>query len=516
MNNMKSYITRAFLLLLMFPFIVKANYITIQNASVTGATTTTAQIQYDMFWENSWRDAINWDAAWVFVKYNTGSGWMHATLSNTGHVAGVSTPTPTITVSPDFKGAFIYRSSISSGNYNITGQQLRWNFQADGLNQTQATTAQVRIFGIEMVYIPTETFAIGDGNGLNESPNALWGGADNFAYAVSATLSPLISADGLMVNSTGAATSIRIHGTQGVDEDGDGIIDNPDFPLGFTHFYTMKYEVSQGQYAEFLNTLTSAQATARYYPTLQQRYTISVSGGIYSAGRPDRANNYMSWVDGCAYADWACLRPMTELEYEKFCRGPIAPILSERPWGSTSGLTQLASTNPSFTTAENGMEVPNTTGVAQHGISGNITGGDLGQGPVRVGLTARSTTVRTQSASTYYGVMNAGDNVLENYISIGNVSGRSYRGHHGDGMVFSTQGVANVDYWPGINGNSNANVANTVFNNTTGVTSGNGFILKSESACVYNCNYTLSGRGNGPGSTSRNYYMGARFGRTAP
>jgi hypothetical protein len=517
MNNMKSYITRAFLLLLMFPFVVKANYITIQNASVTGATTTTAQIQYDMFWENSWRDAINWDAAWVFVKYNTGSGWMHATLSNTGHTAGVSTPTSTITVSPDFKGAFIYRSSISSGNYNITGQQLRWNFQADGLNQTQATTAQVRIFGIEMVYIPTETFAIGDGNGLTESTNALWGGANNFAYAVSPTLSPLISADGLMVNSTGAATSIRIHGTQGLDEDGDGNIDNPSFPLGYNHFYTMKYEVSQGQYAEFLNTLTTAQATARYHPTLQDRYTISVSGGVYSAGRPDRANNYMSWVDGCAYADWACLRPMTELEYEKLCRGPVAPLLNERPWGTTSNGTFLSSTNPAFTVPENGMEVPANTAVFAHRTSGIINGGDGATGPVRVGIFARgTTTTRATSGATYYGVMNAGDNLLEYYISIGNVSGRSFRGHHGDGMVFSTIGVANVDYWPGINGNTNANVANTLFNNTTGVTGGNGLLSKSEGGCVYNCEYPVSVRVNAPSSTSRQLHFGHRLGRTAP
>jgi len=513
---MKRIISHAFLFLLALPFVVEANYITIQNASVTGATTTTAQIQYDMFWENSWRDAINWDAAWVFVKYNTGSGWMHATLSNTGHAAGTATPSPTITISPDFKGAFIYRSGISSGVYTITAQQLRWNFQADGLNQTQATTAQVRIFGIEMVYIPTGTFALGDGNGLSESSDALWGGANNFAYAVSATLSPLISSDNFMFNSTGAATSIRIHGTQGLDEDGNGTIDNPDYPIGFNHFYTMKYEISQGQYAEFLNTLTTSQATARYHPTLQNRYTISVSGGIYSAGRPDRACAYISWSDGCAYADWACLRPMTELEYEKMCRGSIAPVLQEYAWGNTSN--SWITDNPTFTMAENGTEVPANTTRNSHYIGATINGGDGSQGPVRVGVTGRSASSRVQSGASFYGVMNLSDNAIEFYVTIGNVSGRSFRGHHGNGLLFGTTGAADVDYWPGINGNNNVNAVNTVFSNSTGVTQSAGTMPKSDAGCYNYCSarYVSQRQNINVGGTSRQFTNGNRFGRTAP
>lgn len=513
-------------LLLLFSLVLGrglyANYITIQNASVTGATTTTAQIQYDMFWENSWRDAINWDAAWVFVKYNTGSGWNHCTLSATGHVSGTATPTPTINVPADNKGAFIFRSSISSGTYSITGQQLRWNFQADGLNQTQATTAQIRIFGIEMVYIPTGTFALGDGNGLTESGNSLWAGADNYAYGVSANMSPLMSADAAMINSTGAATSIRIHGTQGLDENGDMVIDNPSFPLGFMHFYSMKYEISQGQYAEFLNTLTTAQATARYYPTLQNRYTISVSSNVYSAGRPDRACNFLSWVDGCSYADWACLRPMTELEYEKLCRGPLAPVLNERAWGTT-GTSYLHSDNPAFNiTAENGTEQPANTSRYSHYPASNINGGDGNMGPVRSGIFARSTSnsrVGTNgSGATYYGVMDAGDNLIELYVTIGHVNGRSFRGHHGDGIVFGTGGEANVDYWPGINGNTNVNTPNLVFGGSTGVTNCGWMIHKGDVGCAYACQaYYVSQRGTAfPGGTSRQNIFGFRCGRTAP
>ncbi len=43
-------------------------------------------VQFDIGWEFSWRDAENWDAIWVFVKYKLSGGddWAHATLSTTG------------------------------------------------------------------------------------------------------------------------------------------------------------------------------------------------------------------------------------------------------------------------------------------------------------------------------------------------------------------------------------------------------------------------------------------------
>jgi len=507
-----------FLLLILWSGIgqVKANYITIQNATVTGATSTTAQVQYDIFWENSWRDAENWDAAWVFVKYNTGSGWNHATLSSSGHVVGTSTPSATINVSSDFRGAFIYRSSVSSGTFTVTGQQLQWNFNANGLTQTQATTAQVRIYGIEMVYIPTGTYALGDGNGTTESTNSIWAGANNYAYAVSGNLSPLLSADALMHNGSGAMTSIRIHGTQGVDNDANGTIDNPDFPLGFLHFYIMKYEISQGQYAEFLNTLTTAQATARFYTTQQNRYTISVSGGVYSASRPDRACNFIDWIDGCAYTDWACLRPLTECEYEKACRGSRAPLLNEYPNGTTSH-NYIHNDNPAFTSnmAENGTETAAGTTRNAHRTVSALNGGDGGTGPVRVGIFGRSVSSRTNSGASYYGVMDMGSNLAEYYVTLGNVNGRSYTGVHGDGALFSTSGVANVNFWPGINGNSNNNTANTSFGGSTGVTSESGIMLKSDPCAFVDCETRVSQR-FGFGSYGRGPYLGFRSGRTAP
>ena len=48
------------------------------------------------------------------------------------------------------------------------------------------------------------------------------------------------------------------------------------------------------------------------------------------------AMNNLSWADLAAYLDWAALRPMTELEFEKVCRGTMPRVAGEYPWGDTT------------------------------------------------------------------------------------------------------------------------------------------------------------------------------------
>ena len=47
-----------------------ANDVVVSNSTVTGqdALNHTAFVQFDITWENSFRDVINHDACWVFVK----------------------------------------------------------------------------------------------------------------------------------------------------------------------------------------------------------------------------------------------------------------------------------------------------------------------------------------------------------------------------------------------------------------------------------------------------------------
>ena len=61
----------------------RANNLQITNVTVKPRDTTTAWVQFDISWENSWRHAnINHDAAWVFFKVlpDGRSAWEHVTL----------------------------------------------------------------------------------------------------------------------------------------------------------------------------------------------------------------------------------------------------------------------------------------------------------------------------------------------------------------------------------------------------------------------------------------------------
>jgi formylglycine-generating enzyme required for sulfatase activity len=522
------------ILLCTLGLLVNANNLNITNVSLTGATSTTIQVEYNMFWDNSWRDAENYDAVWVFIKYttNSGSSWSHATLSSTGHVSGTATPTPTIQIPLDNLGAFVYRSAAGTGTYNITGQQLRWNFSLDGLTQTQAAAAEVRVMGFEVVFVPQGPFALGDGVNYSGAPapssNSFRRNFTNRAVYITNSISDSI-------NDPISGLFFRIDGMNGVDLNNDGVVgiwptDVPEFPIGFRSFYCMKYEITQGQYVDFLNTLTYAMQTTRVtnatnvvgqnvvdaltatLPSHRCNIFVQVAGSspslarVYTATRPDRACNYLNWPDVAAYLDWCGFRPMTEFEWEKVARGPLPPVQGEFAWGNASA-TRLTVIS---TGSENGQETATSTLQNVHQMyTSSVTGGDgsFTSAPVRVGMFARANTTRAQSGLSFYGVADMTGNVCEYVVGFHQLSGRSYTGVHGNGRLISATGDADVNFWPGINTNQTVTTANTAFGGSTGVTRAAGIQWKEDGNCFIDCTtlYPVSYRVNWA-STSTTYH----------
>jgi formylglycine-generating enzyme required for sulfatase activity len=234
------------------------------------------------------------------------------------------------------------------------------------------------------------------------------------------------------------------------------------YPKGYGGFYLMKYEVSQAQYVDFLNLLTPAQQA--------QHTTV----GTYMAGRPNtrngimlsfldpahrtwacnanvanapfedddgqnRACNWLAWQDLSAYLDWAALRPITELEFEKACRGPIAPLPLEFAWGTDSVID--ANTPLQDGTATEGVAETATpgAGLASHGYAGV-------QGPLRCGFGANASGDRLQAGAGYYGHTELSGNLWELCVSTV-AEGLSFDGAFGDGEL-SADGAANVATWP--------------------------------------------------------------------
>lgn len=436
---------------------LSANNIAVANTSIIAQNTAAnyTHVKFDVSWENSWRTSTlesNWDAAYVFIKYRIPpmNTWKHATLNYVDGTAtndGNTEPTgATINTTSDGKGAFLYRNANGIGNVNFTGARLRWDYGADGLNDDDSV--EVCVFAIEMVYVPQGAYYLGDGAAV-----AGVGIQGNFEAGTSGNPFYLTSEAALTLGGGGAG-SLGNNNTSGMttpsyEDFSDATTKTlpAAFPKGFNAFYCMKYEITQGQYADFLNKLTLTQATARYMASYSTNYqSITGTHPTFAADAPDRPLYYINYIDFMSYLDWSGLRPMTELEYEKACRGSrgvgFLPTPDEYPWGD---ITLKA--GPGYTITNTGL--PNETvnsvttiGNAAYNLTNNTR-------PYRAGIFAASlaTPNRVEAGASYYGIMELAGNQWELTIAVGRAEGRTFVGAHGDGSI-DAAGNYNVASWP--------------------------------------------------------------------
>jgi formylglycine-generating enzyme required for sulfatase activity len=445
---------------------VFANNITITNVSKATVNTVDnyVMIQFTVSWENSWRDATNHDAAWIFIKYRqTGSpgAWSHATLNYVdGNNDGHTTPAgAVINTSNDGKGVFIYRNANGSGLVGFINAQLRWNYGVDGIADNAAT--DISISAIEMVYVAAGGFWIGDG-----SNSILHGQFENGTSGAAL----FINSEGALTLGGGGAGSLGNNNRTGMANNGlfsiPGVSEDDfndaisqtlpaAFPKGVNAFYCMKYEITQAQYVDFLNKIDAVQFATRYDPFnytgnhggfTATRYNITGTHPNMTTITPDLPAIYIEWYDAAAYADWAALRPMTELEFEKACRGPLAPVANEYAWGNS--LIQAVSYFPI-----NNQGQPNESiGGVYSTTVGNAWYSDTRAFDriTRVGIFAAhpSNNGRVTSGATYWGMMEMSGHCWERTVSVGRPESRGYAGTHGDGNLLANGNASNTD-WPG-------------------------------------------------------------------
>ena len=473
-------------LYLLFSSVALANNLNISNVTIASQDTSanTVTLQFDISWDNSWYDSINKDAAWVFIKYTTSNSdtWHHALLKTSGtNPSGFSTGSGTaieIVVSQDKRGAFIQRSSQGSGTLSTTSVQFVWDYGVDGVADSAANSNGLRIkaIGIEMTYIPEGGYYLGDGSSgtLGEfeweasRPGAVDSETDLMTFASGET-----DDDQWYYNTDSSASSDDV-------ASGTLFTVSSSFPKGYAAFYLMKYEITEGEYVNFLNTLSRLQQNKRVESDVSgdspvgnktyvlanassaasaNRNTVQCPGSgngttnpiFFTTSRSDRACSYLSWQDLAAYLDWAALRPFTEMEFEKACRGPIYPVDGEYAWGTTS-ITGAAAGGISLN-PETGAETISTSGA--NAVYNNVTfsSGDSGTGPLRVGILATSATTETRltTGAGYYGNMDLSGSLWERPVTVGNASGRGFSGSHGDGALTtltSYEGNADNPDWP--------------------------------------------------------------------
>ena len=417
---------KLFLAALLVGFGVYANNINITDvmySSVAGTVT------FNISWENSWRTntaPTNWDAAWVFIKRKNCNlnYWQHQDVSPTA--ANHSTVAPLqVQTTADGKGVFVRRSANGTGNIASTNVTVRLGTVPGAIAEWD-----MQVFGVEMVYVPQGAFELGDGSSASSFRKG-GGVAPTAAYTV------------------GSEAAISFANTAGnlwadANSPTGGTI-SANYPKGFNALYCMKYEISQGQYADFLNTLTPDQSVARFpNSNTAARHTLSGVWPVFAASAPNRACNYLSWADVCAYNDWSGLAPMSEMEFEKICRGPNAAAANEKAWG-----TSLVTDGNTVVNDALGNEGLSEVIAAGSGLANcNITS-VAPQGVVRCGFAAKAGTTRLEAGATFYGVMEMSGNVSEFVMGVGG-AGTNFNGTaHGDGNLQFTpnEGLSDVTGW---------------------------------------------------------------------
>jgi formylglycine-generating enzyme required for sulfatase activity len=406
--------------------------------------------------------------------------WEHARLAtDASHLApagstirtGLLNPAAAYNATTNYGvGAFIYRSANGTGTFTANNVELRWNLGTQGLS---GGPIEVCAFGHEMVYVTAGSFRVGDGGSnvtfgrFYTQPNQ----SSTFFIATEAAIT------------VGAANGNLNYSTSTFYQPGDGLGPIPAaFPKGTTPFYCMKYELTQADYVAFLNRLTRQQQDSRTATALPaattavtNRFVMSNSAaslnrngvrcnaavaandpiafycdlngngiGNEAADGQWLACNHIRWSDLSAYLDWSGLRPMTELEFEKACRGPLTPVPNEYAWGTAT----IAATAYTITNAGTANEQVGT-GYSAGGNAAYSTTVAALNGPVRVGIFPHhaSNSGRTTSGAGYFGALNLSGNLSELTITVGRPMGRSFTGIHGNG-VLTHSGMHDTVTWP--------------------------------------------------------------------
>jgi len=459
----------------------RADPVRIENvARKNGPAAGESEVSVDLAWDHSWRAAWtvpatqhggpeplrldSWDAAWVFLKFRKpgDDGWSHATLStHSGDHAVPAGAVLDVGPSDDGRrglGVFVHRKEAGHGAIEFKRMGLRWLHDKDGVEDPAST--EIKIFAIQMVYVPRCAFWVGDGARSNDPAGRFSSGDTDDPFWI-------VSEDAIVLGGE-SRSHLGNHDGLGMERAEDfsryGAQRLPArFPKGYAAFYCMRQEITEGEFVDFLNTQSAKRQIAlrvlKDSPTGIKQATPGKDGGpaVYKTDQPYVACNGLLWRDCVSFAEWAGLRPMTELEFEKACRGPLKPVPNEYAWG-TAGIAGrdfdklfkpenhpgYRIRNPGQSKEEavwQGDEAPDAQRgnaiwygavrrVGPGGRHGEVAP-DAIKGSVRTGIFAKPDSTRVSAGASYWGILDLSGSLWERVMTVGNPYGRRFTGGHG-------------------------------------------------------------------------------------
>jgi len=282
---------------------------------------------------------------WEPMRWETGVGVV-ASGGNVGlecEFASVRVDIPHHLVHNPVAGLWIRLAQQGRQEFVRAAMELPWNYRAAGVPDD--AFVDVRLFAVEMVAVAGGPYSLGDSSTAGGFREVRISNPDY----------------------TGAAQESSECGWKGPQP--PGVTSVPaTFPNGWRPCYVAKYELTQGQYCDFLNVLTFHQQRARTHSSPASAYrTAALSVGLQERNGLivhipgdslmqlpavygcDLNNNGVvneeadgTWIacgglsphDALAFADWAGLRPLTEMEWEKAGRGQKSGVAGELPFGA--------------------------------------------------------------------------------------------------------------------------------------------------------------------------------------